>query len=154
MKKFYYIDGSFFEDSQRSREYLHRFIKHLQRNRIEMILVSIKEKDNPIFEKFKERYHSVPIIYCSTNNGMEIAMNNIQGVLQLDCVDLVDYGKFYPMSGSCVEFDASEKKARRIHFNVFANYHEEDSYDFLVDELENMIFDKLSKMKKNKPKVC
>lgn len=154
MKKFYYIDGSFFEDNQSSKEYLHRFIKHLQRNRVEMILVSMKDTKNSIFTEFKNRYQSIPIIQCSNEIGVEISMNDIHGILQLAYVDMFNYGKFYPMSGSCIEFDASEKQARRIHFNVFTKYHEEDSYNFLIDELEDMIFDKLSKMKKNKHNVC
>lgn len=46
-----------------------------------------------------------------------------------------------------------KKKAKRIYLDMFVDHHEEENFDFLVEELEKAIQDKIFDMKKKKDEI-
>lgn len=80
-------------------------------------------------------------------------MDGICGTLHTGYAAIEGYPIQHAYSGTCVEFDEKEKKAKRIYLDMFVDHHEEENFDFLVEELEKAIQDKIFDMKKKKDEI-
>ena len=149
MMKFYYIDDAMFEAVAFQEEIRHRFLCHLRKNQVKLILVSAAHKENGRYRKFLEECKNISIV----RSPAIFDVDGICGTLHTGYAAIEGYPIQHAYSGTCVEFDEKEKKAKRIYLDMFVDHHEEENFDFLVEELEKAIQDKIFDMKKKKDEI-
>lgn len=142
--KFYYIDDAMFESGFFQEEIRHRFLHHMRRNKVKLVLVSCAHAENECYREFLEECKNIPIL----RSPALFDVDGICGNLHTSYAAVDGYPIQQTFSGTCVEFDEETKRAKRIYLDMFVQHHEEDNLDFLVDELEKAIQEKIQEMKK------
>lgn len=140
--KFYYIDDSMFQDSEFAQVVRYRFEKKLEQNKVQMILISASDAKNKSLCEFVQnwRAHNVTIIVSPAL----FEVDGIRGNLRTTYAAIENYPPLQSYSGTCVEYDIEHKIPKRIYLDLFTHYDDEAGFDTLIEELEEMIQNRIS----------
>ena len=140
--KFYYIQDTMFQKDPIYDEIRNRLIKQLQRNKVKMIIVEEQHDCTDEYVSFLETYRTIPVIRCKQEE-MEAEVDQTKLTYKEHTLHVDGYPSFVVGDDFCVEYDDQTKTARHIYLQVFVNHQETSHFDFLLDELEDMIEDRV-----------
>lgn len=144
--KLYYIDDTMFQSTLFQEEMRTRFIFHLRKHRVQMIFISNAHKETQALQDFITHCKNIPVVMSPALFDFD----QVKGNLHTTFLAIEGYPPMQTYSGTCVEYDTETKTCQRIYFDMFANQHQEEDFDYLVDELEKVIQEKVKGMKKKK----
>lgn len=143
--KIYYIDDTMFQTTAFANEMRFRFIRLMKRNSTKLILVSVSDPKNQELHTFMSEHQEITVLVSPAL----FEIGSIRGNLRTAYLALEGYPSMQSYAGSCVEFDTEEHTCQRMYVDLFAKHHEESaSYDVLVEELEQMIKESVTDLKK------
>lgn len=143
--KFYYIDDSMFHQNEFAEQILKRFQRLLLRNTANMLFISAVDTKSQNLEKFVNSLKHIPVLVSPALFDIE----GIRGNLHKTFLEVEGYPIMQSYSGSCIEYDTETKTCQRIYLEMFIENDVPD-FDMIVNELEELLSDKLKSMKKKK----
>ena len=141
--KLFYINDKMFQNDSVQDEVRYRFIKHLQNNRIKMILISVKNEESEALSQFLNSYAKIPVMI----SPLTFEFEGIRGSISEDTLSIEGYPTEQAIDTGCVEYDLETKCVRHIYFDMCLNHHLEDDFDLLYDEVERHLREKLKHLK-------
>lgn len=143
--KFYYIDDSMFHQNAFAEQILARFQRLILKNSAAMLFISAVDTESNNLEDFLNSLKHMPVLVSPALFDIE----GICGNLHKTFLEVEGYPIMQSYSGSCIEYDSITKTCQRIYLEMFLEKEIPD-LDFIVNELEELLNDKLKSMKKKK----
>ena len=134
---FYYIDDSMLARNEFATAVLHRFECWMEHHPADLVLVSTAQKNHPQLEHFVDAMKRTTVLASP-------AQFEFQGVL---CVE--GFPEMQSFSGSFVAYDTKRAACERIYLELFME-HDASDMDSFVEELEEMLSEKLQMLQKKK----
>lgn len=139
--KFYYIDQSFFQESNKAVEMLLRFAKRLNESEVDVVLISTSDicKYHYYYQDFMSLLQGLDIHVIEENKPF--FLGSIQGeVSEYQCV--INHQTFLPIPNSYLEIDIEDEsiKSQRYYLDVFySNKKIPNTQIMSVKDLENFL---------------
>lgn len=140
--KLYYIDDSMFQKSQFATQTLYRFERYVQKHACDVILISAAHEDDVNIERLRKSLGNVNVLVSPCLFDVEGVRGNLLNTL----LAIEDFPSMQTFSGSFVAFDTNTGIVQRIYLELFIEH--DFDVDYIVREMEQMLHEKIIKMKK------
>lgn len=142
---FYYIDDSMLARNEFATAVLHRFECWMEHHPADLVLVSTAQKDNPQLEHFIDTMKHTTVLASPA----QFEFQGIRGDLRNGFLCVEGFSEMQSFSGSFVVYDTKRAVCERIYLELFME-HDTSDMDSFVEELEEMLSEKLQMLQKKK----
>ena len=132
---FYYIDDSMLARNEFATAVLHRFECWMEHHPADLVLVSTAQKNHPQLEHFA--------------SPAQFEFQGVRGDLRNGFLCVEGFPEMQSFSGSFVAYDTKRAACERIYLELFME-HDASDMDSFVEELEEMLSEKLQMLQKKK----
>lgn len=148
--KLYYIEDTMFVNSKYAAELRERFFQRIHGQQECLVLISSTHTRDEQLALWKQGIDEHILVLESP---VVFDHQEIKGNLHATFLALEGYPVVEAFNGTLVEIDTETHTMERIYFDLFPDHLHQNELDLLMDQLEDMLSEKMKGYKKKKDRV-
>lgn len=144
----YYMDDSILQNNEFQHKVYERLQAWMETETVDVLLISTSHKQTALFERFRQTHPDMELL--TSPALFDVA--GLRGNLHTTFLALEDFAPVQSYSGTFVRFDTDTKTMERIYLDLCMEYDADFGMsDACIEELEQMLSEKIAQMLKKKP---
>lgn len=138
-----------FAGSPYAAELRERFYHRIQEQGGDLVLISASHTKDAQIRSWKQELPDVTVL----ESPVVFDHQELHGNLHHAFLALEGYPVFEAFHGSCIEIDTTKHTMERVYLDLFPEHLHQNDLDLLMDQLEDMLSEKMKGFKKKKDRI-